>query len=248
MTTIQSAFTRIVSVFSVLGFCFLGLLSCSDKADDNILDQALDTGEPLLFINFDKEFAQRFSLPTTEATNLSEHLHGMVVEINRINSHYACTLHLYVDDQLTLYVPATDNYFTSRPLAESFFVREYGPRDQAWNSEKIAGNLMHILFRSQSLDNSNKGLASTLQYSRVHKTFLPGLSIYSLDTECLLFEKQNFPADIWVQKGDYEGRPIGEEDPRKASFKENAYQFSIPESLMDVIQPYISIAAEKNSR
>ncbi len=229
------------------GFLFSVLLSCTESTDENILEQALDSGEPLLFINYDKAFAGRFSLQKSAAIPLSEHLHAIAVEFNRINNRYDCTLHLYIDDDAALYTPAGGGYFSSKPLAEYFFVKEYGPEDQTWNSEQLDKNLMRILFRSKSLDDSGQGLASTLQYNRVRKGFLPGLSLYSLETECLLFEKQNFPADIFIQKAEAKDK-IGNQDPRGTAFRENSHAFTIPMPLIENMQPYISIATEHNFR
>ena len=233
-------------VFFILALSITVLSSCTRKQNDNILDQALDSGEPLLFINFDKTFARRFSLPVPEASTLSEHLYAIALEINRIDNRYQCSLHLYVDDQLTLYVPGNAGRFDAKPLAEYFFVKEYNAEDQAWNSAMIHQSLMRVLFRSQSLDSSDQALASTLHYSRVHRQFLPGLSLYSLETECPLFEKQNFPADIWIQTAKAQVAPIGHEDPRRNTFKENAYRFTVPMALVDKIQPYIVLAVAKN--
>jgi len=224
------------------------LFGCDTPQKDNVLDQALVNGKPLFVMAYSKLFAQRFSMAEQNATDLPKNLHAISIEINKINHRYSCALNLYIDDKLDIYSPAAGPYFYEKPLAEYYFVKAYNDADQAQNSRQLDTNLMHILFRSSSLDNSDKGLSSTLGYRRVHRSYLPGISLYTLNTECLLFERQNYPADIWMQKQQVDDYLLGNDDPGNPAFRQNSYRFPIPLSLINDIQPYISIAVEENFR
>jgi len=86
---------------------------------------------------------------------------------------------------------------------------------------------------------------STLSYTRIHKSFLPRLSIVSLDTNCGIFERERYPANIWIQKQNVGDYLVGNDGP--GHMKQNNHQFPIPMALIEQLQPYIEIAVRKNN-
>lgn len=209
----------------------------------NRLDKVLSTGEPFFSIRYTKLFAHRFSLPVNKVVKLSDNLQAIAIEINKVNNRYTCDLHLYVNDKLDIYKPEKGDYYTIKPESEYFFVREYNDKDYDWNSYVL---LNHMRTRFNSTQEANYTFTSTLSYNRLHSSFLPGLTIVSLNTDCNTFERDRYPANIWIQKQDVGDYLLGNDGPGEVQQKDNNYQFSIPLDLIDQIQPYIKIAVKHN--
>ena len=221
-----------------------GFTACDKLTPLNMLDQILESGEPFFSILYTEPFARRFSLPVNKATNLPDNLKAIAIEINKVNYRYTCELHLYIDDKLDIHKPVTGNFYSEKSMAEQFFIYGYNSKDQVWISSSIDKNSMQI--RLDATPQADYKFTSTLSYSRVHSSFLPGLTVVSLNTDCSIFERDRYPADIWIQKqgvGDY---LVGNDGPGGVKHKDKNHRFPIPVALIEQIQPYIEIAEKYN--
>ncbi len=217
------------------------LTSCDAFTKQNILDKALQaqSGEPFFAIIYNKAFAQRFSLDETKSRKLPDNLHAIAVEFNKVNNKYTCDLHLYIDDKLDIYMPVTGKYYTGKTMSEIFFVMNYNDRDLNWN-EYVMLNNMRLRFNSSL--HADYAFTSSLSYKRVHRSFLPGLTIVTLNTGCEIFQRQHYPASIWIQKQNMGTYLLGNDGRGNIQHKEKNYEFPIPIAFIDKIQPYIKIA------
>lgn len=224
-------------IFTVV--LLVGLTACDKLNSTNELDSNLKSGEPYFSLIYNKSFAARFALSLEEIEELSNGLQAIAIEISKTNFHYRCDLHLYLDDKLDIYVPEAGKYFFDIPVAEQFYINAYNDNDQIWNSQNIDKNLMHIRFNSTPL--AKYRFTSTLSYSRVHRSFLPGLTIVSLSSSCDMFERNRYPADIWIQKPNVVDYLVGNDGPGEIKQVQNNHRFPIPIKLIDQIQPFIKI-------
>lgn len=209
-----------------------------------MLDQVLQSGEPFFSMQYNTTFARRFSLPETKAVQLSDNLQAIAVEINKVNFQYTCDLHIYVDDQIDIYKPEPGGYYTIKPREEYFFVSEYSDKDYDWNSY-VDLNLMRARFDSTL--KAKYTFTSTLSYKRLHQSFLPGLTLVTLNTHCAMFVKDRYPANIWIQKQNVGDYLVGNDGPGGVEHPENNHRFPIPLGLIEQIQPYIEIAVKHNN-
>lgn len=216
------------------------ILSCEDS-EFNKLDEKLKSTDGFFSMVYNKEFSERFKLSSNEIEDLDEGLYAVAIEISKENHSYQCALHLYVNDNLDIYLPVEGDYYSDKTTAEFFFVNGYNNIDQLWNSSHINSNLMRILFRENSLDDSDEGIVSTLHYNRIHRSFLPGMSLLTIKPGCQIFEKENYPAQLWIQKKSVENYLLGNENPAKPMQRHNNQIFQIPDKLIDMVQPYIEI-------
>ena len=115
--------------FTLYLLLLVSVAACDNNSGTNILDQALESGDPYFSILFNKSFARRFSLDENKAVVLSDNLKAIAIEINKINNRYTCELHLYIDDKLDIYKPQTGDYFSGKPMAESFFINDFSDKD-----------------------------------------------------------------------------------------------------------------------
>lgn len=225
-------------------FLMFSLAACDKFAATNLLDKALTSGEPLFSIRYTRPFAQRFTLPENKAVTLSENLQAIAVEINKINNRYTCELHLYVEDNLDIYKPGSGDYFFDAIMSEVFFIDEISDEDYAWNVKNILVNKMRARFDSTL--QANYTFTSTLSYNRLHSSFLPGLTLVTLNTECYMFERDRYPANIWIQKQNVGDYLVGNDGPGGVKQTDKNHRFPIPIDLIDEIQPYIKIAEKHN--
>lgn len=224
----------------------VGLIGCDKLNSANELDNILKSGAPYFSILYSKSFASRFSLPLGKAEELSDNLQAISVEINKVNFRYSCDLHFYIDDGMDIYIPEAGNYYFDIPVAEQFFINGYNDDDQLWNSKNVDKNLMRIRFNSTLY--AKYRFTSTLPYSRIHRSFLPGLTLISLNISCDMFERNRYPADIWIQKQNVGDYLVGNDGPGEVKQPQNNHRFPIPIKLIDQIQPFIKIAETHNSQ
>ena len=88
----------------------------------------------------------------------------------------------------------------------------------------------------------------TLSYSRVHKSFLPGITLLSIETSCYDFDSDKYPADIWIQKENVGEYLLGNDGPAEVKQEQNNFRFTIPVSMIEQIKPYVKIATEHNEK
>lgn len=219
----------LILIFSITG--------CS-KAPEPTLDDKLKNG--YFAMCYTPEFAQRFSLPVSKAMDLSHGLQAIAVEVRPAARLYETYFHLYIDSRLALYSPGGECDYYRKPEAESFFPKHYSDIDYKWNSDFIEKAGRRLLFRSQSLNRSNKGVEQTLQIDMFKREFLPGLSLLSTsEINSSFIDKQKGPGELLVQKrnvGDYLLEYDRLDSPNTPK---NYYVFKIPEKLHKAIQPYL---------
>jgi len=223
----------------------LNLTACDYFTQNNVLDKALDSGQPYFSIVYNHAFAKRFSLDENNASVLSDNLQAMAVEINKVNNEYTCELHLYVDDKLDIYMPESGDYYYHKPWSEIFFVRDYNEID--FNITSYVW-LNHMRMRFDARVEAEYQFTRTLSYNRVHHSFLPGLTIVTLNTHCKIFNETYYPADIWIQKQNVGDYLVGNDEyiTDGIKHKNNNQRFPIPMALIEQIKPYITIAWRSN--
>jgi hypothetical protein len=222
------------------------IASCHNDSHKNALDEQLNSGQPFFTMLYTQEFSKRFSLPPEKAIELSEHIQAIAVEFNKNNFKYTCDLHFYVDDDLDIYTPTKGQYFFDGVWSEFFFIKDINENDYAQRVADILNNNMKMKFLSSI--NAEYNFTETLSYSRIHKSFIPGITLLSIETGCYLFEKERYPADIWIQKQDVGDYLLGNDGPAEVQHKENNYRFPIPIQLIEQIQPYIELAVDQNEK
>lgn len=235
------------SFLAILMIAILSITGCDSDSGTNILDQKLESGAPFFSIIYSQEFAKRFSLDRQKAIELPEYFKAIAVEINKEHGIYTCNLHLYIDNTLDVYYPVDGAFFSHITNLEQFFISSYNDLDQSWNSRNIERNSMRIKFLSSKEVNPRFKFTRTLSYTRIHKSFLPGLSVVSLNTHCGLFNQIYYPANIWIQKQNVGDYLVGNDGGEEVLHKDNNQRFPIPMELIDQIQPYIEIAEKHNS-
>lgn len=72
--------------------------------------------------------------------------------------------------------------------------------------------------------------------------------LVTLNTGCEMFERDRYPANIWIQKQDVGDYLVGNDGPGGVKQKENNHRFPIPIALIEQIQPCIEIAEESNMK
>lgn len=70
---------------------------------------------------------------------------------------------------------------------------------------------MHIRFDA-TLEASYR-FTSTLSYNRIRASFLPRLTVVTINTGCYMFERDRYPANIWIQKQDVGDYLVGNDGP-----------------------------------
>lgn len=232
-----------MTIVRTLFFLLLALPAVSCK-QSNILDEALASGEPFFSVVHTRGFGTRFSFTGSSVSTLEKGLHAIAIEFNKVNDQYTCKLHLYVDSGLDVYVPNRGRYFAEKPMAEYFFAIDYNENDLAFNNY-VLNNHMRIKFLS--LPTAQESFSQTLSYEFVHKSFLPELTLLTLNTGCYTFNQDYYPADIWIQKqgvGDY---LLGNDGPAELTQPKNNYRFPVPQALIEQAKPYVDIAVRHNA-
>lgn len=235
-----------ISNISKLLVLFVGLdsiMACSDGMD-NILDNHLKMGQSHYSFIYNNNFAERFNLNTTNAIVLDAELQAMSIEIKQINYEYQCLLHIYVNDDIDVYKPTDGDYFFTKGSNE-VFGHGYNDQDQEWVLSQSNLNIMKILFKS--LDTAEDGMINTLRYKKIHRSFVPGLSVLTIKPPCYLLDKQQSPAQIWIQKGSVKNYLLGNDGLTTPKYKQNNITLNIPEKLINMAAPYIKIAVKKTN-
>jgi len=218
-------------------------LSCSDT--NNVLDKQLQTGDSYFSIVYNKRFAERFKLSAQSEVKLDEGLQAVAIEIRRINYDYQCLLHFYVDDTIDIYMPSDGDYFYHKEESEQFFIRAYNDPDQKWNSDTLDLNMSKILYIADDIDVSKGKWSNGLSYDKVHRSFLPNLSVASTKVFCFLLEKSFLPAKIRIQNNTAKNYLTENDSIDAPKHRENFYEFAIPEKLINNAEPYMKIAIDK---
>ena len=232
----------------ISGFFLLFLSACDQGRDNNIIEDKLKAGEPYFSIVYSRDFANRFKLPTSDALTLPDYQMAVAVEINEVDNLFTCDLHLYINSSLDIFIPADGAYFSGKIEAEQFFISSYNDKDQEWNSSLLENNSLRVRFESREIVSSEHRFIKTLEYKRIHENFLPGLTMVTFDTHCDIFEKQYYPADIWIQKNGLEGYLLGNDQFGSAKQVDQNHWFEIPLKLVEQIQPYLVVALQQNAK
>lgn len=218
---------------------------CSSGESQDILSLAVKDGNSHFEVSYDREFANRFSLPSDKIVSLPKGLKAVAAEIAQVNNRYQCKIHYYSDEQLEFYTPAEGSYYSSKHPSEYFFVGSYNQQDQKLNLQQLTQNRLRVLFRSTSLNTSENGIIFTADYDRIHKNFLPGLTVSSVNLICSNLEQQYHPAEIWIQRKDADNYVLGEDDLNQPAPSKN-YRLPVPEQIIKNLQPYVKLAVEHN--
>ncbi len=242
MTSIKFGALKLFTLLVGSGLLF----ACSNDTTDNILDKHLKTGKSYYSIVYNDSFAKRFGLNTNEAIKLSDGMQAIAIEIRQTNFKNRCFLHLYVNNDIDIYKPVKGDYFSGKGLEEYFFGDRYNDLDQEWVSSQFDLNIMKILFRS--LKNAKDGLIQTLAYDKVHRSFVPSLSIVTIKPLCSTFSRDKYPAQLWIQKDSVKNYLLGNDTYGDPKYKQNNIIFDIPEKLIDMAAPYTSIAIEEEGK
>ena len=235
--------------------CFPFMLAgCSQKSGvqgplpNQVLVGELKRVSPLFVMSYTTEFARRFNLPENNAKTLSTGLDAIAVEIQPQVAQINCLLHLYLNNQVNVYVPNNYPDFSEKPLAEYFFVIKYGQLDRKYNVNEVDKSLTRIAYRSKSVaSGGDNGWVDTPDIYRYKSNFLPDLSLLSLNIGCSNLDPQYAPAEILVQKAGTQDYKVGLEDLSNIKNKDLVYSFDIPLELHRYIKKYIDFAAVFNT-
>ena len=223
------------------GFFITG---CTDDSSEiESLNKRINTEAGIFDIVYNQSFADRFNLSDRNIQILDEGLFAVASEINLINAEYQCLLHFYVDNKISFYRPDHDMNFSAKIKAEDRFIKSYNDSDLQWNANVLDSNLLRVLFRSNSIDHSKSGMASTMYYHQIKQNFLPGLTILTIDFSCGSFSKNDFPAQVWIQKEDYPDYILANDDPSQLQRDKNQI-FSIPDKLVEKFLPAHEIISD----
>ncbi len=235
-----------IKILRNLSLALLSLVfsACETDKANNALDQKLVKGESYFIHRYTEEFATRFTLPRENSVNLSRGLNSIAIEIAKKNNYYQCSVHLYLDSHLDLAFPEEGSYFSQKPIAEYFFA-DYNEQDLEYNVSKINLNNWNVLLRQNSLDQSVQGNIYTMSYERVHQSFLPGLTIVTIDTSCMYLHNKNHPADLWLKNTKDESYELGNYDAAKPDITKS-HRFNIPIDMIMEIQADLEIAIRHN--
>ncbi len=218
----------------VLMFMVVG---CS-KHSENAMDDKLKNS--WFAMCYTPEFAKRFSLPLEKAIPLDKGLYAIALEVRPAAKTYHTNIHLYIDSLLDVYTPDSNCSFYERGKPAWFFVKEYNnSSDHDWISKASDKNSRRMMFRSQSLNYSKKGIGQSLEYQSVRKEFLPGMSLLSMQIISNYLDMRHGPGEIWVQKNNVGNYLLGYEDPGDVKHPENSYVFKVPEKLHTQILPLL---------
>jgi hypothetical protein len=221
--------------FIFILFVFLLVYGCPTSSE-RTMDDKLKNG--YFAMCYTSQFAERFSLPTSKAMDLSHGLQAIAIEI-RPSKLYQTFIHLYIDSSLEVYSPGGECNYYSKPKAEWFFPKHYNDKDYKWNSNFINKAGMRMLYLSKSPDHSIKGLGQSLEFEMFRKEFLPGLSLISTEVISDYLEVGVIPAEVLVQKSNVGNYLLGDEPPGNPKHPDNYYTFKIPEKLHKTIHPYL---------
>jgi hypothetical protein len=189
---------------------------------------------------YTSQFADRFSLPTSKAMDLSHGMQAIAIEIRPAAKLYHTFIHLYIDSSLEVYSPGDECNYYRKPKAERFFIKHYNDKDYQWNFNFVEKAGMRMLYLSKSPDPSIKGLGQSLEFEIFRKEFLPGLSLISSSRIISDYlDVRAIPAEVLVQKSNVGNYLLGDEPPGNPKHPENYYAFKIPEKLHKTIQPYL---------
>ena len=225
-------------------FTVVSLVACSDK-DVNHLNKKIQLNNGYFEIAYSEKFRQRFSLSSTGLTNLRPGLEAVATEITHVNNAYQCKLHYYLNDSIDLLYPSSSKYFSNKPTSEYFFVSGYNDEDQTFNSDALRQNQLRLLFISHSADHK-KRFMSTLSYHRVHRNFLPSLTLASVSVDCLLLQVSYQPAGVWAQTNADNSLSIGNLDIASKLFTSNSIRLDVPHKLIEKVSQPASIASAYN--
>jgi hypothetical protein len=183
------------------------------------------------------EFAERFSLPTAKAMDLSPGLKAIALEVRPAAKFYHTYIHLYLDSDLDIYTPNGECCYYSKPKAESFFPEDYNDKDSKWNIDYLEKAGRRMLFRSQNLNPPDKCVVDGLDVDMFRKEFLPKLNLLSTQVNSSFLDIKYAPFAVFVQKNDVGDYLLVNDAYLK--HPENVYVFKIPEKLHHIIQPYL---------
>lgn len=217
-------------------FILLLVYGCPTSSE-RTMDDKLKNG--YFAMCYTSQFAERFSLPTSKAMDLSHGLQAIAIEIRPAAKLYRTFIHLYIDTKLQVYSPSGECNYYGKPKAEWFFPKHYNDNDSDWNSNFLDKAGMRMLYLSKSPDPSIKGLGQSLEFEIFRKEFLPGLSLISSEIISDFLEMRAIPAEVLVQKSNVGNYLLGDEPPGYPKHPENYYTFKIPEKLHKTIQPYL---------
>ena len=181
--------TRYVLRLSIL-FYILVLVGCSQSSNsqgplpNQDLVGKLTRIAPLFVMSYTQKFAQRFNLPEQNARSLSVGLDAIAVEIRPQSAQIDCLVHLYINNQVSVYVPNNKTDFSLKTWAEYFFVTNYTKADLRYNTAEVDKSLTRIVYRSKSVAKGQNGWVDTPEIYRFKFNFLPDLSLLSLDVGC----------------------------------------------------------------
>jgi hypothetical protein len=219
----------------IILFILVLVYGCSTSSE-RTMDDKLKNG--YFAMCYTSQFAERFSLPTSKAMDLSHGLQAIAIEI-RPSMLYQTFIHLYIDSKLEVYSPGGECNYYRKPKAERFFVKHYNDKDSDWNSNLLDKAGMRMLYLSKTPDPSLKGLGQSLEFEIFRKEFLPGLSLISTEIVSDFLDARAIPAEVLVQKSNVGNYLLGDEPPGNPQHPENYYTFKIPEKLHATIQPYL---------
>ncbi len=215
----------------------LTLLGCSKQAENAMDDKLKNSWFAMCYT---PEFAKRFSLPLEKAIPLDKGLYAIALEVRPAAGSYHTYIHLYIDNRLDVYTPDSKCNFFERGKPAYFFVKEYNDsRDHDWILNASDKNSRRMMFQSQSLHQSDKGVVESLQYQSVRKAFLPGMSLLSMQIGKSYLDMRHGPGEVLVQKNNVGDYLLEYEDSVNPKHPENYYTFNIPEKLQNQVQPFL---------
>lgn len=206
-------------------------------SSDRTMDDKLKNG--YFAMCYTSQFAERFSLPTSKAMDLSHGLQAIAIEIRPSGKLFQTFIHLYIDSSLKVYSPGGECNYYRKPKAERFFPKRYNDKDSDWNLNFIDKAGMRMLYLSKSTNPSLKGLGQSLEFEIFRKEFLPGLSLISTEVISDYLEVQASPGEVLVQKSNVVNYLLGDEPPGNPKHPDNYYAFKVPEKLHKTIQSYL---------
>ncbi|MDH5605245.1 MAG: hypothetical protein OEY51_14940 [Cyclobacteriaceae bacterium] len=195
---------------------------------------------PHYSIFYDRNFADRFSLPKDKSVDLgNNYLKAVAIGIQKVNGSYTCDIHIYYDTSIKLYTPNKQDVFLNRQHQEYFFAREMNDSDYKYSDKQSLENTGRAYFRSKSLKTIKTGTSSTVGYSSYKKDFLPGLNMASFNIGCSFLDAEHGAAELWVQKEGLVDYKLINEDPLNIKNKESNYRFDVPLGLLQTVKPMI---------
>lgn len=206
------------------------LIACNEQERNLSYDG--NTSQERFKMVYAQSFADRFNLASDKVIALKKPLKAVALELESHNGNQRCLTHFYVDASTPFYRPVVGEYFFNKPEAEYFFVQRYSDEDQLWNSSLMDRNRLRAMVRTQSLEDGNTGIVSSLEFERIHDSFLPNLSLLSFNIPCEMFDEPNHFMEVWIQKqltGDY---ILGNDNPEQPTQPQNSLVFPIPIELV----------------